>query len=112
MLLNAIILAAARAAGVAPGFRALTWPPVMFLTVVGAGGAVGVYWLLARRSDSPDRTFTVVAAVVLVLSFVPDLLLLSADESATAFGVAVLMVMHVAVAAACVGALARGGGSA
>ena len=53
-------------------------------------------------ADDPGRTFTVVASVALVLSFVPDLALPSFDPDATLFGVVVLMAMRVAVAAICV----------
>ncbi len=105
VLSTAIILAVARAVPIAPGFEPLTWPPVIFLTVVGAAGAVAVYWLLSRVSDRPNRTFTIVAAVVLVLSYIPDFFLLSADENATVLGVVVLLLMHTAVAAVCVAAL-------
>ncbi|UPW01101.1 DUF6069 family protein [Halorussus gelatinilyticus] len=107
VLANAVVLTAALALDVAPGLRTVAWPPVLFLTVVGAVGAVVAYWALSRFSDAPDRQFTLLAAVVLVLSFVPDLVLLSVDPAATVAGVAVLMVMHVTVAAACVGALTR-----
>ncbi|WP_254763688.1 DUF6069 family protein [Natrinema marinum] len=105
VLSTAIILGVAQAAGIAPGFEPLTWPPVIFLTVVGAVGAVAVYWLLVRVADDPDRTFTIVATVVLVLSYGPDFFLLSADENATVIGVAALLLMHTAVAAVCVAAL-------
>lgn len=102
---NAITLAGAQALRIAPEFRALSWSPIIFLTVLGAVGAVVAYWLLRRWTDDPDRTFTLVAGVVLVLSFVPDLLLLAFDEAATVLGVVVLMVLHVAVAAVCVAVL-------
>ena len=105
VLVNAVIVVAVDAAGIAPGFQPLTIPPVAFLSAVGAVGAAGVYWLLRRRVTDPDRTFTRVAAAVLLLSFLPDVGLLFADPAATVAGVVVLMVMHVVVAAASVGAL-------
>jgi hypothetical protein len=46
---------------------------------------------------------------VLVVSFLPDLGLLAGDPAATVPGVLALMVMHVVVAAASVGALVVGG---
>jgi hypothetical protein len=49
--------------------------------------------------------FTRVAVVVLLLSFVPDVLLLQADPAATVPAVIVLMVMHVVVAVVCVASL-------
>lgn len=102
---NAVVLALARFAAVAPGFRALTWPPVLLLTTLGAVGAVAVYWLLARRTADPDRSFRRVALAVLLVSFLPDLGLLVGDPDATVPAVLVLMGMHVVVAAACLATL-------
>ncbi|GAB7094276.1 hypothetical protein JCM30237_14280 [Halolamina litorea] len=105
VLLNAALVLLVSTLGVAPGFQPLTIPPVVFLSAVGAAGATGVYWLLRRRVDDADRTFVRVAAVVLALSYLPDVGLLFADPAATVVGVGVLMVMHVVVAAASVGTL-------
>lgn len=112
VLVNAVLVVLVGAVGIAPEFRALTLPPVALLSAVGAIGAVVVYGLLTRYVDRPERTFRRVAAVVLVLSFVPDLGLLVGDPAATVPGVVVLMIMHVVVAAVSVGALVgiRGGG--
>jgi len=105
-LVNAGVVAVAQSADVAPEFRALTYPPVIVLTVAGAVGATVVYALLARRNGrETDQTFTRIAVAVLVLSFVPDIGLLVVDDAATAFGVVVLMAMHVVVAAASVALL-------
>ncbi|MFC6864369.1 DUF6069 family protein [Halomicroarcula sp. GCM10025817] len=105
VLVNVGIVAAATSLGVAPGFRPLTVPPVAFLSAVGAVGAVVVYQGFRRYLDRPDHYFVRVAAVVLVLSFLPDVGLLVGDPAATVAGVVVLMVMHVVVAAASVWAL-------
>lgn len=107
LVVNALFLAVVDAAGIAPDFMALTYPPVLFLTAVGAVGATAVYWLVRRYAGRPVRTFRVVAAVALVLSFVPDLALLAFDPMATVPGVVVLMAMHVTVAAVAVGVLTR-----
>lgn len=107
-IVNAAIVAAASAAGIAPGLEALTLPSVVVLSVAGAVGATVVYALLDRYVARPNRTFRRVAAVVLVLSFVPDLWLLAADPAATVPGIVVLVVMHVVVAAASVGFLPTG----
>lgn len=109
VLVNAALVWALDAAGIAPDFRALTYPPVVFLSALGAVGATVVYALLVRYVDDVDRTFVRVAAAVLVLSFVPDLGLLAADPAATVPGVLALMVMHVVVAVASVAALVAGG---
>jgi low temperature requirement protein LtrA len=103
---NAGLVALATTADIAPGFRALTYPPVVFLSVVGALGAAVAYFLVVRRaSGDPDRLFTRIAAVVLVLSFVPDIGLLVSDDAATLVCVALLIVMHVVVAVATVAVL-------
>jgi hypothetical protein len=102
---KAVVAVAATTAGVAPGFRPLELPPILLLTVLGVIGATAVYWMLLRRASNPDRTFVRVAAVVLVVSFVPDLGLLSADPAATVLGVLVLMAMHVVAAAVSVAVL-------
>jgi hypothetical protein len=96
---NAALVAAVQGVGIAPGFRALTYPPVVFLSVLGALGAAGVYALLRGQVAEPAATFRKLALAVLVVSFVPDLALLAADPAATPAGVVVLMIMHVVVAA-------------
>ncbi|MFW6435118.1 MAG: DUF6069 family protein [Halovenus sp.] len=106
-LANATLLWAVLATDIVEPFMALSYPPVLFLTVVGAIGATVIYGVLTRRIGDPDRTFERLAAVVLVVSFVPDLGILAFDEAATVGAVAVLMVMHVTVAAVCVAVLTR-----
>ena len=88
-----------------PVLRALTIPPVAFLSALGAGGATVVYWLLGRFGSGVDPTFVRVAAGALLLSFVPDVALLALDPAATPLAVVVLMAMHVVVAAVSVGLL-------
>ncbi|WP_435318509.1 DUF6069 family protein [Haloarchaeobius sp. TZWSO28] len=102
MVGNAILLAIAQSLSVAPGFQPLAYPPVLFLTAVGAAGAAVVYWGLTRRVEDPERTFTRIVVAVLALSFIPDFALLVEDPNATPAGVVVLMAMHVVVAVACV----------
>ena len=104
-VVNAVVVLATTAVGVAPGFRPLSLPPVLLFSVLGVAGATAVCWLLRRRGSNPDRTFRRVAAVVLLLSFLPDLGLLSVDPAATVPGVVVLMAMHVVVAAVSVAVL-------
>ena len=102
---NAALVLVVTSVGVAPGFRPLAVPPVVLFTVLGVVGATAVYWLVRRRAANPDRTFVRVASVVLVLSFLPDVGLLSADPAATVPGVVVLMAMHVVAAAVSVAVL-------
>ncbi|WP_338034871.1 DUF6069 family protein [Halococcus hamelinensis] len=99
VLANVVLVLGVDALGIAPAFRALTIPPVAFLSALGAGGATVVYWLLGRFVSDADRTFVRVAVGVLLLSLVPDLALLAIDPAATLLAVIVLMAMHVVVAA-------------
>lgn len=100
-----LLLGAVEATDAVEPFQPLSVPSVAVLTAVGAIGATVVYWAIARRSETPNRTFTRVAAGVLVLSFLPDLGLLQSDPAATVPAVLVLMAMRVAVAAICVAVL-------
>jgi hypothetical protein len=93
-----------------PGFLPLTGPGVVAFTVIGVGAAIAVFALVARISGRPIRTFRIIALVALVLSLLPDLLLLTAGENApftgiTPLSVGVLMLMHVVAAAISVGLL-------
>lgn len=103
---------------VPPEFPPLSGPgPTIFFTTVSSIVAVIVYAGVRRWSKRPDRLFRVIAAVVLVLSFLPDLWLLG-EGAATAFpgatpgGVGLLMMMHVVAAVVIVWALTTGGASA
>jgi len=71
-------------------------PPILF-TVVGVFGAVIVFALLGRFARYPITTFKRVAVLVLVISFVPDLLMLLTrfNPGTTLANVLVLMLMHV-----------------
>ena len=88
--------------------------PTIFFTTIGALGATGVFGIVRKRAAQPERLFRMIAAGVLLVSFVPDIFLLS-DGAAEAFpgatpaGVGTLMVMHVVAAAIMVGFLTAGG---
>ncbi len=89
-----------------------TWLPVTFFTVLGVGGAVGVYALLQRFTKNPARTFTSVAWVVLVLSLIPNLLLALNPSNAplpgmTTAGALALAIMHIPPALLAIGLLPR-----
>lgn len=93
---------------VPPEFNPLVTPSFAGLTTFGVIGAVIVYALLGRFSRRPVRTFSTVAFVVLLLSFIPDIgLLLSGAPGATLASVVVLMLMHVVAYAITVGLLTR-----
>ena len=89
-------------------FLQLQSPSVVFFTVIGVLGAVIAFAIVGRRSRTPVRTYQIVAGVVLLLSFLPDIgLLLAGAPGATLPGVLVLMLMHVVAAVVAVGILTR-----
>ena len=95
-----------------PGFTALEWIPPVLFTLVGAIGATGVFWIISHQSQHPARVFTIVATIVLLLSLIPDLLLLQHGgplemPGANAWAVGALMVMHVVAFAIIVPLLKR-----
>jgi len=97
-VVNAAITFAAIAAGVAPDLDPLSYGPVLFFTTIGTVGAALVYGALDRFVADPDRTFTIVAAVVLVLSWIPDVTAVPSMPGGTAAGAAVLALMHLTAA--------------
>lgn len=109
VLANAVVVLAADAAGITPEFQHLSLPRVVVLSAAGAVGATAVYAALRRYVDRPGRTFVRVAAIVLAVSFLPDVGLLLNDPAATVPGVVVLMAMHVVVAAVSVTLLVADG---
>lgn len=90
----------------------LGWGPVIASTAIGAVGATIVYGVIARVSQRPNRTFTIVAAIVLLLSFVPMLTLPPEFAAALAPVLSALVVMHVLVAVTSVVVLTRASRSA
>ena len=86
-------------------FGPLAVGPVVVNSAVAATGATLVYGGITRYSGRPNRTFTVVAGVVLVLSFA---MFLAPDLSGAPPRVfATLAVMHVTAAVTIVGVLTR-----
>lgn len=81
--------------------------PTIIFTVVPAIIAVLLYGLLRRFTAQPERTFTIVAAVVLVLSIIPDLTYMPTVEGASAGQTAILIVMHIVAAVTITGMLTR-----
>ena len=95
--------------GIGEGFLPLGVGPTVFFTLVGMTGAVVVFGLILRFSRRPARLFRRVALVVLLVSLVPDVLMLFSGSmpGATGAGVITLMVEHVASWAVAVGVLTR-----
>lgn len=71
---------------------------VILFTVVPAIAAVLLYAVLLRFTANPARTFTIIAAVVLVVSLIPDVTYIPSVPGATGGQTAILSVMHVVAA--------------
>jgi hypothetical protein len=86
-------------------FGPLAVGPVVVNSTVAAIGGVLAYGVISRYSARPNRTFTVIAGMVLVLSFV---MFLAPDLSGAPPSVfAILAIMHVTAAVIIVGILTR-----
>jgi hypothetical protein len=81
--------------------------PIVF-SFFGVLGATIAWWLVATRARAPERTYRIVAAIALLLSWLPDLTLLGGlIPGATIGTVGSLMLMHVVAATLCVTLLPR-----
>ena len=108
VIVNAIIVTIARGLfNVPQEFPPFTFPQFTFLTVAGVAGATIVFAVVGRFAKRPIRTFTWIAVVALILSWIPDFGLLAARPfpGTTIQSVGTLMFMHVTTAAICVGLL-------
>lgn len=70
----------------------------IFFTVIPAIVAVLLYAVLQRFTSDPARIFMNIAAVVLVVSLIPDVTYIPSVPGATAGQTAILMLMHVVAA--------------
>ena len=89
-------------------FQPLNVGSVAFLTAFGAIAATFVYEYIVARSEDPQRRFIRVAAIALLLSFIPDLVLLAGvgpGQNADLPRVLSLVSMHVVAAVIIVGVL-------
>jgi Family of unknown function (DUF6069) len=78
----------------------MTADHIILFTVLGALGATLVFALVAWRAARPITLYRWIAGVALLLSFVPDILILMTGFPVSTFGVYILM--HIATAAICV----------
>ena len=82
-----------------PQFVILANPSgTIIFTVVPAIVAVLLYAVLLRFTANPARIFTIIAAMVLVLSWIPDLLYIPTLPGATVAQMVLLMIMHLVAA--------------
>ncbi|NUR94325.1 MAG: hypothetical protein HOV67_03600 [Kribbellaceae bacterium] len=102
--LNYLVARGAVALGADAAFAPLT--PQVFgpLTLIGTAAGYAGWTTVVRRSARPVAVLRVLVPVVLLLSMLPDLLLMATKfiPSTSATGVAGLMLMHVVVTAVAV----------
>jgi hypothetical protein len=77
----------------------------IFFTITAAIVAVALYAVLLRTTRRPERIFTIISAVVLVLSIVPDITYIPTVEGSSNGQTAVLILMHIVAAGVIVGML-------
>ncbi len=77
----------------------------ILFTLVPAIGAVLLYTLLSRFTGNPDRIFTISAAVVFVVTLIPDFVYIPTVPGASVGQTAILVLMHVVAAGVIVGML-------
>ena len=91
--------------------HALSVGPVVGLTIFGVIGATIVYALMRAFMTDPQKAFIWVSVVVLVLSFIPDYLVIGQVTGPFAGGswpsALTLMLMHVVAAVVTVWALVK-----
>jgi hypothetical protein len=92
-----------------PAFLPLTLMPPIVFSVVGVLGAVIVYALVGRFAQTPEPLFRRIALITLVVSFIPDILMLVTgfNPGTTLANVVVLILMHVVTWAIAVELLTR-----
>jgi hypothetical protein len=78
----------------APGLAMIALPIV--LTLVLCTGAVFVFAVVGRFAKNPVRTYLIISSVFLVISFIPDILAVSAPFPGAGWPYSIsLMIMHV-----------------
>jgi len=83
-----------------------SYPRTVLFTIIPTFIATGLFAWLAMRQATPERTFLRIAAIVLLLSFLPDYLLPVANRTLLASSVAAFL--HVIAAAVIVTILVTG----
>jgi Family of unknown function (DUF6069) len=79
----------------APGLAMIMLPVI--LTLVLCTGAVLVFALVGRFAKNPVRTYLIISAIFLVISFLPDIAAVSAPFPGAGWPYSItLMIMHVA----------------
>ena len=104
---NAVIAQIALALGADSSFTPLTPGAYVFLTVIGVLLALAGWAVVRRASARPARVLRVLVPVVLLLSFIPDFVIVPQMAGNSTTGLIALLVMHVTTAAIAVWGFAR-----
>ncbi len=83
---------------VPPDFAPAMIAPVAMVTAISTIGAAIVFAIIRKFSKNPNFVFKVVAYIVLIVSFIPDALLLDVQKGITIPVVILLMIFHVVAA--------------
>jgi hypothetical protein len=86
----------------------LGWVIPIISTFVFVTGAVLVFALVSRLAANPIRTYQIIAFVVLLLTFVPDIVFAQAHMLGSTWPITVaFMIMHVVAWGICVSMLSK-----
>lgn len=87
---------------ISPAFHHLAWVHFTWVTVAAVGSAVLVFAAVARYADRPVRLYRRMAALALLVSFIPNVVLIGGEGPGSSPAAhATLLVMHVLDAAIC-----------
>jgi len=90
----------------APGLQMIALP--IIFTLILCTGAVFVFALVGRFAKNPVRTYLIISAAFLVISFIPDILSVSAPMPGAGWPYSItLMIMHVVAGFITVGMLIK-----
>jgi hypothetical protein len=93
-----VLVAVGRAVFTVPAsFGKFAFGTYAVLTVLGVAGATAAWWAVTRLSSRPQWLLTRLAVLVTALLLIPDFLLLGTQGNPTG-PVAILMLMHLAIA--------------
>ncbi|WP_158055831.1 DUF6069 family protein [Halorussus halophilus] len=107
MVAVAVVRTVAVSLGVPETADPMQLDPILTSSVVGAVGATVVYGVLTRVASRPNRTFVVIAGLVLLVSLVPVVTVAPGLPGVTGAVLVTLAAMHLAVAAVSVLILTR-----
>jgi hypothetical protein len=83
-----------------PAFLPLTFGPIAIFTALGVAVGALVFAFIARRSARPNRTWTIVAVIALIVSIVPNFASMANPTAmpfpgGTAAGFGALIIFHI-----------------